>query len=115
MKTPKHLRILGHKFQIIQTADFPEGQIGESCLDTRTIKIHLGLNELSKFNTFWHEWAHSAMSISGLGKILGEKNEEAVAELMGTALSNLFIENDMSKITFEDKISDKPRRKTKKV
>ena len=95
---PESIVILGYSFALEFVDTLPSDQMGESCIGERYIRIKSGLRDDVALEVFYHELTHCFLDITGVGHILTEDQNEAIAQAMGACLTLYVSRNEVPAI-----------------
>lgn len=88
MRVPTLVPIGQHKIKVRYVTRLSDDDFGEWDPETFTVSISRSkhTDATKVWHTVWHELSHAALELSGWGKMLTEKQEEAVVTALEYAL-----------------------------
>ena len=84
MKKRNRIRVLGQWIDLIHVDLTDEGVHGDCDVESRTIRIHIGLEGPRYTRVLRHELFHMKVGLAGLTELMSPELEEALAVLAET-------------------------------
>lgn len=89
MMIPKTIVVCGRPYNIVK-AHIQDGTLGETDSSSRTISLEPGLDAQRAYEILVHELIHATLYETGVANVLDDKQNEAVADAVALAFSDIF-------------------------